>query len=65
MPERLAHDLDFIGKITKRGSAVWLTLNGRSVTDKILAILFPITTFVASGFEHPIANMYSSPRACS
>jgi len=32
--------------------AVWLCLSGRSVTDKILAILFPITAFVASGFEH-------------
>ena len=38
--------------------AVWLCMSGRSVTDKILAILFPITAFVASGFEHSIANMY-------
>jgi formate/nitrite transporter len=41
--------------------AVWLTLSGRSVTDKILAMLFPITAFVASGFEHSIANMYFIP----
>lgn len=41
--------------------AVWLTLSCRSVTDKILAILFPITAFVASGFEHSIANMYFIP----
>jgi formate/nitrite transporter len=41
--------------------AVWLTLSGRSVADKILAILFPITAFVASGFEHSIANMYFIP----
>jgi len=41
--------------------AVWLTLSGRSVTDKIMAILFPITAFVASGFEHSIANMYFIP----
>ena len=41
--------------------AVWLTLSGRSVTDKILAILFPITAFVASGFEHSVANMYFIP----
>ena len=41
--------------------AVWLCLGGRSVTDKILAILFPITAFVASGFEHSIANMYFIP----
>jgi formate transporter len=41
--------------------AVWLCLSGRSVTDKILAIVFPITAFVASGFEHSIANMYFIP----
>jgi len=41
--------------------AVWLCLSGRSVADKILAILFPITAFVASGFEHSIANMYFIP----
>lgn len=41
--------------------AVWLTLSGRSVSDKILAILFPITAFVASGFEHSVANMYFIP----
>jgi formate/nitrite transporter len=41
--------------------AVWLCMSGRSVTDKILAILFPITAFVASGFEHSIANMYFIP----
>jgi len=31
------------------------------VTDKILAIIFPITAFVALGFEHSIANMYFIP----
>jgi formate transporter len=41
--------------------AVWLCFSARSVTDKILAILFPITAFVASGFEHSIANMYFIP----
>ncbi|MEK6728121.1 MAG: formate/nitrite transporter family protein, partial [Candidatus Omnitrophota bacterium] len=30
--------------------AVWLCIGGRSVTDKILSILFPITAFVALGF---------------
>jgi formate transporter len=38
--------------------AVWLTFAGRSVTDKILATIFPISAFVAAGFEHCIANMY-------
>jgi len=43
--------------------AIWLTFSARSVTDKILAILFPITAFVAAGFEHSIANMYFIPYA--
>ena len=41
--------------------AVWLCFAGRSVTDKILAILFPVSAFVALGFEHSIANMYFIP----
>jgi formate transporter len=41
--------------------AVWLAMAGRSVTDKILAIVFPITAFVACGFEHCVANMYLIP----
>ena len=41
--------------------AVWLAMAGRSVTDKILAIVFPISAFVAAGFEHSVANMYFIP----
>jgi formate/nitrite transporter len=41
--------------------AVWLATAGRSVTDKVLAIVFPIAAFVAAGFEHSIANMYFIP----
>ena len=41
--------------------AVWLCMGARSVTDKILAIIFPITAFVACGFEHSVANMYFFP----
>jgi formate/nitrite transporter len=41
--------------------AVWLCIGARSATDKILAILFPITAFVAAGFEHSVANMYFIP----
>jgi len=41
--------------------AIWLCYSARSVTDKILAIIFPITAFVALGFEHSIANMYFIP----
>jgi len=31
------------------------------VVDKIFAIVFPISAFVAAGFEHSIANMYFIP----
>ena len=41
--------------------AVWLCMAARSVTDKILAIVFPITAFVACGFEHSVANMFFLP----
>jgi formate transporter len=43
--------------------AVWLAMGGRSVTDKILAILFPITAFVVMGFEHCVANWFFLPYA--
>jgi len=41
--------------------AVWLTLGARTTTDKVLAILFPVSAFVAAGFEHSVANMYLIP----
>ncbi|MCP5045904.1 MAG: formate transporter FocA [bacterium] len=41
--------------------AVWLCYSARSTTDKILSIIFPITAFVAAGFEHCIANMFFIP----
>ncbi len=41
--------------------AVWLTFSAHSTIDKIAAIIFPITAFVAAGFEHSIANMYFIP----
>lgn len=43
--------------------AVWMALAGRSVVDKFVAIVFPISAFVAAGFEHSIANMYFFPLA--
>jgi formate transporter len=43
--------------------AVWMTLAGRSVVDRFVAIVFPISAFVAAGFEHSIANMYFFPLA--
>jgi formate transporter FocA len=41
--------------------AVWLSFSARSTIDKIAAIFFPITGFVAAGFEHSVANMYFIP----
>ncbi|GGX89424.1 formate/nitrite transporter family protein [Vogesella alkaliphila] len=43
--------------------AVWMAMAGRSVTDKFVAVVFPISAFVAAGFEHSIANMYLIPLA--
>jgi formate transporter len=43
--------------------AVWMALAGRSVVDKAVAVVFPVTAFVAAGFEHSIANMYLFPLA--
>lgn len=43
--------------------AIWMALAGRSVIDKAVAIIFPISAFVAAGFEHSIANMYFVPLA--
>jgi formate transporter len=41
--------------------AVWLCYSARTTADKILAIVPPIAAFVASGFEHSVANMYFIP----
>lgn len=41
--------------------AVWISMAGRSVTDKVFAIIFPVSAFVAAGFEHSVANMYYIP----
>ena len=41
--------------------AVWLCYSARTTVDKILSIIFPISAFVAAGFEHSVANMYFIP----
>jgi len=41
--------------------AVWLAYGARTTTDKILALLFPVSAFVVAGFEHSVANMYLIP----
>jgi formate/nitrite transporter len=41
--------------------AVWLTLSARTTTDRIVAVVPPVSAFVAAGFEHSVANMYFVP----
>jgi len=41
--------------------AVWLCFSARDAGGKILAIIWPISAFVALGFEHSVANMYLIP----
>jgi len=43
--------------------AVWLAYAGRSVADKIVALILPVSAFIAAGFEHCVANMYFLPLA--
>ena len=38
--------------------AIWLAMAGRTVIDKIAAIVLPISAFVAAGFEHSVANFF-------
>jgi formate transporter len=44
-------------------AAVWLAYAGRTVTDKIVAVILPVSAFIAAGFEHCVANMYFLPLA--
>ncbi|GAB4113174.1 MAG: formate/nitrite transporter family protein [Candidatus Caldatribacteriota bacterium] len=41
--------------------AVWMSAAAKDIVGKIFAIYFPIMAFVASGFEHSVANMYFVP----
>ncbi|CDH33160.1 formate transporter FocA [Xenorhabdus bovienii] len=41
--------------------AVWMSYAGRSLIDKLFALILPVAMFVASGFEHSIANMFLIP----
>ncbi|WP_336748051.1 formate transporter FocA [Pantoea vagans] len=43
--------------------AVWMSYSGRSLTDKLVVMILPVGMFVASGFEHSIANMFLIPYA--
>lgn len=41
--------------------AIWMTYAGKTLTDKAFIMMLPIALFVASGFEHSIANMFMIP----
>jgi len=43
--------------------ASWMVYASRTVTDKVFMVIFPISAFVAMGFEHCIANMFMIPMA--
>jgi formate transporter len=43
--------------------AVWMSYSGRSLMDKMFAMILPVAMFVACGFEHSIANMFLIPMA--
>jgi len=61
-PENLDHNVAFFFRAVGCNwlvcLAVVMAMAAKDVTGKILAIFFPIMAFVASGFEHSIANMY-------
>jgi len=41
--------------------AVWMATASKDIIGKLFAVFFPIMAFVASGFEHSIANMFFIP----
>jgi formate/nitrite transporter len=41
--------------------AIWMSFAGRTFIDKLFAVLFPVTAFVAIGAEHSVANMFFLP----
>jgi formate transporter len=43
--------------------AVWMAMGAEDIGGKVLAIFFPITAFVAMGFDHVVANMFFLPAA--
>lgn len=41
--------------------AVWMAFTGKTVIDKMITCMFPVTAFVGMGFEHCVANMFFLP----
>ncbi len=61
----LSHNWDFffraIGCNVLVCLAVMMAIAAKDIAGKILAMFFPIMAFVASGYEHCVANMYFIP----
>ena len=57
------HQAFFLGILANMAVclAVWVATAGKTATDKILGVAGPIALFVASGFEHSVANMFILP----
>ncbi len=43
--------------------AVWMSFSASNLTDKMIAVLFPVGLFISAGFEHSVANMFMIPAA--
>jgi formate/nitrite transporter FocA (FNT family) len=43
--------------------AVWISYSGRTTTDRIIAVTFPVTAFYVLQLEHVIATMFYFPFA--
>jgi len=43
--------------------AVWIAFGSKTTFGKLIGLWTPIWVFVASGFEHSVANMYYVPAA--
>lgn len=41
--------------------AVWMSFGARTLTEKMIAVLFPVGLFIAAGYEHSVANMFMVP----
>lgn len=41
--------------------AVWMSFGAKDGVSKAVCVFFPIWTFIVSGFEHSVANMYYIP----
>ena len=64
-PEEIARQVEKLGVAKARAGVVrtlaLAVMAGRMVTDKLLGIVLPVTTFIAAGLEHSIANMCFVP----